>query len=572
MGINTYKWAGAVHKDPTQNFQNLAGARGDAMWLKSILTSRYDFRDDDVVVLTDGDATRTAILNTFRTHLIEPSAPGDVVLFYFAGHGSQFRSGTTLEDTIVPFDSRDPEGKVFDITSSELHDLFVSLLKKTQNVTSILDTCHSDTAVRGGGAKRFIAVDTRAATSRGTKTRGLGAALDPITPVVRISAARADQDAEEFVDITADGKKAPHGLMSFELFQELERAGGQTTWRDVMDRTRAEIAKQNPLQDPQIEAPSPDLLVFGGAGEAPREPFLLVTPQRQNVLLNAGSMYALASGTELDVYPPGARDFTGKAISRVKVVDVGDFTSQATVMSGLSARDVPNGSRAVIRFRPAMAFRFRIFFDGVDPVLADLRKTAIMQITGVEQSPRESANVVVGVRSGNIYTEWPDGTPMSPPVAIKEDGAIDHVVRQLKAWFRWRELLTAEGADPVLQIRVKDEAGKDLSEAADGTKIRLVLCNTATRAYFTRVVYFSSAGEITPLDLATDGMQLAAGECGAGGSFMITVDGGRRSVDFFKAFASIDKLDLEPFMGAAIRAASTAQWSAVTQSLVVAPR
>ncbi len=434
VGINTYKWSGAVHQDPTQNFQNLAGARGDAIWLKSILTSRYDFHDDDVVVLTDGEATRTTILNTFRTHLLAKSAPGDVVLFYFAGHGSQLRSGATLEDTIVPFDSRDPEGKVFDITSSELHDLFVSLLKKTQNVTSILDTCHSDTAVRGAGAKRFIAADTRQTPApRATGTRDLGASLDPITPVIRISAARADQDAEEFVDITADGKKAPHGLMSFELFQELQRAGGQTTWRDVMDRTRAEIAKQNPLQDPQIEAPSPDLLVFGGAGEAPREPFLLVTPQRQNVLLNAGSMYALASGTELDVYPPGTRDFSGKAISRVKVVDVGDFTSQATVLSGLSARDVPNGSRAVIRFRPATSFRLRVFFDGADPVLGNLSKAAVAQITGLELTPRESAHVVVGVRTGHIYIEWPDGTAMSRPVEVEEDGAIDHVSSSIKS-------------------------------------------------------------------------------------------------------------------------------------------
>jgi hypothetical protein len=53
---------------------------------------------------------------------------------------------------------------------------------------------------------------------------------------------------------------------------------------------------------------------------------------------------------------------------------------------------------------------------------------------------------------------------------------------------------------------------------------------------------------------------------------MITVDGERRSVNFIKTFSSIDKLDLDPFIGAGIRAPNTAQWSAVTQSIVVMPR
>jgi hypothetical protein len=569
VGINVYKWSGAVHKDPSQNFENLAGATGDAIWLKAILTSKYGFRDEDVVVLTDAAATREAILNAFRSHLIAKSAPDDVALFYFAGHGSE--RGITSENTIVPADSRDPAGKVFDIAASDLHELFVALLEKTHNVTSVLDTCYSDTAVRGIGAKRSIATDTRMKA----RAASLPQVLNPIAPVVRISAARADQEAAEYTEFTADGKSAEHGLMSYKLFRELETAGVQTTWRDVMDRTRTEVAKQNPLQEPQMEAPNPDTLIFGGVGQAAQEAFLLVTPQRQNVLLNAGSLHALAAGSNLDVYPPGTRAFAGAPIAKIAVTNVSDFTSEATVVSGMAARDIPVGARAVVRSRPATAFRFRICFDGNSPVLTAVRNEALKAIPGAQEMPLIASDAVVRFGDAQFHTEWPDGTMMSPAVRADEKGAADRVVRQLMGWARWRQLLTAEGSAPVLQMKVTTGGRSISSEVTDGTTITIGLCNTGSRSFFSRVVFFSSDGAINPVDLATDGTPLAAGQCSTGGSFVITVDEGRKSsLDFFKAFATLDKIDLEPFTGAQIRGEprDPSGWSAVTTSVTVVKR
>jgi hypothetical protein len=575
VGINTYKWSGAVHKDAAQDFENLAGASGDAVWLKSILTSKYGFRDEDVMVLTDAAATREAILTAFRSHLIGKSAPGDVALFYFAGHGSTRGSGADLEDTLVPTDSRDPDGKVFDITSSDLHALFLALLEKTRNVTSILDSCHSDTTVRGIGLKRSIKADTRKPVET-AQARGVVSALGPITPVIRISAAQADQESEEYTEFTADGKTVQHGLMSYELFRELEAAGDQTTWRDVMDRTRTEVAKRNASQDPQMQAPDADARIFGGAGLAAAEPFLLVTPQRQKLLLNAGSMHTLASGTGLDVYPPGAREFTGAPLAKITVTSVSDFTSEAAVVSGVAAKDIPEGARAVIRVRPLTAFRFRIFFAGQNPMVAAVRKASLDTIAGAVESERPAeADAVVRFADGGLHTERSNGFELSPAVPATDGDAADRVVRELKAWSRWTQLLTAEGGAAVMQLKVTDASGASPSAVADGTTITVALCNTGTKAYFTRVVYFASDGSVTPLDLATDGAPLTAGQCRTGGSFQITVEEGRKSgVEFFKAFATASKIDLEPFTAPAIRGdmPDAAQWSAVTKTLVVSKR
>jgi hypothetical protein len=577
VGINVYRWSGAVHKNASENFENLGGAAGDAIWLKSILTSKYGFRDEDVVVLTDLTATREAILNSFRTHLLEKSSTGDVALFYFAGHGSQRSDGGGLEDTIVPADSRDPAGKVFDIGSSELHELFLALLGKTRNVTSILDTCHADTTVRGGGLTRSIRHDIREmpkGKSTDAGTARSAAAGNEIAPVIRISAARADEEASEYTDFTGGGNGVKHGLMSYELFRNLVAASGQTTWRDIMDRTRTDVARQNPLQDPQFEGP-PDTLIFGGAGLSAEEAFLLITPQRQNVLLNAGSLHALSNGTELDAYPPGTREFTGQPIAKLKVTNVGDLTSEATVVSGIGPRQIPAGARAVIRSRPPTAFRFRICFEGGSPLLEAIRKAALTTIAGAELSPRDSADAVARFGEGKIHTEWPDGTMMSPPVPESDSDAGAHVARRLNAWAHWKQLLVAEGSAPVLEMKVTDSLGATSSDFADGATITIALCNKGTRPYFTRVVFFASDGSITPLDLATDGMPLAAGQCGTGGSFAITVDEGRnRSVDFLKAFATLDKVDLEPFTTGQIRGEvqDPARWSSVTKALTVVQR
>jgi hypothetical protein len=571
VGINTYKWSGAVHKDSGQDFDNLEGAAGDAIWLKSILTSKYGFRDEDVVVLTDLAATRDAILDTFRSHLIAKSAPGDVALFYYAGHGSYRGTGADQEDTIMPADSRDPDGKVFDIASSDLHVLFVALLEKTRNVTSILDSCYSDSTVRGIGLKRSAPPDNRVRKGP-IQTQVVLSALAPITPVVRISASRADQESEEYTEFTADGKRVQHGLMSFELFHELQAADDQTTWRDVMDRTRTEVAKRNSEQDPQLEAPNDDTRIFGGVGLAAKEPFFLLTPQGRQVQVNAGSMAALAVGAGLDVFPPGTREFTGQPLARITVTNVGDFVSQATVATGPPA-GIPEGARAVVRSRPATSFRFRILFDGDNTLVAAVHKSALDTVAGAVESPNRSvADAVVRFADGNLHTEKPNGFLLSPPVPANEDDAVDHEVRLLREWARWQQLLTTEGGRPVIQLKVTDDAGGSPTAVASGTFLTVALCNTGTRPYWTSVVYFSSDGAMTPLDLATNRLPLAAGECQTGGRFNISVEAGKKSaVEFFKAFATIDRVDLEPFTSAAIRGDTPdpSQWSAVTKSFTV---
>ncbi|BAY83860.1 peptidase C14 caspase catalytic subunit p20 [Calothrix parasitica NIES-267] len=131
----------------------LAGCVNDVMLQKQLLIHRFGFNPQDIVTLTDEQATRQGILSTFEEHLIKQAKPGDNVVFHFSGHGGQVLDPDKdnpdgLNSTLIPIDfqSNSSGGEVEDIMG---HTLFLMMYAlKTDNVTFVLDSCHS------GGAKR----------------------------------------------------------------------------------------------------------------------------------------------------------------------------------------------------------------------------------------------------------------------------------------------------------------------------------------------------------------------------------------------------------------------------------
>ncbi|HAZ46313.1 MAG TPA: peptidase C14 [Cyanobacteria bacterium UBA11371] len=78
VGINQYPQSPA-----------LAGCLTDVELQRELLLYRFGFQPQDVLVLTDGQATRQNIESAFVEHLIKQAKPGDGVIFHFSGYGSQ---------------------------------------------------------------------------------------------------------------------------------------------------------------------------------------------------------------------------------------------------------------------------------------------------------------------------------------------------------------------------------------------------------------------------------------------------------------------------------------------------
>jgi hypothetical protein len=141
----------------------LAGCVKDVELQRHLLKYRFGFKDSDIYILTNKEATRQGILEAFEKHLIKQANPGDVVVFHYSGHGSRIvdpdpifvsstQDKTGLNGTLVPVDARLPvgypelSGTVQDIMGHTLFLLMSAL--KTENVTVVLDSCFSGAAAR----------------------------------------------------------------------------------------------------------------------------------------------------------------------------------------------------------------------------------------------------------------------------------------------------------------------------------------------------------------------------------------------------------------------------------------
>lgn len=166
VGVNEYD---------SFEISSLRGCVTDAYLMQELLVHQFGFQPQDVRLVTDDSdvkPTRAGILQAFQEHLIDQAKPGDVVVFHFSGHGSQVsdqpdcdsRQGKNaiaecVNSTLCPSDSfalgaTSEGGVVNDITG---HSLFLLMSRvNTDNMTVVLDSCHSGGGTRGNYLVRSI--------------------------------------------------------------------------------------------------------------------------------------------------------------------------------------------------------------------------------------------------------------------------------------------------------------------------------------------------------------------------------------------------------------------------------
>lgn len=164
VGIDNYLYSST--KVQGAGFNDLHGAVGDAERIKSALRTAYHLDLDTSVAgkcrsenaisitLTDNCADRASMLAALDRQ-INASAPGDTLIFYYAGHGSQFIDDQVFDqasgynDTIMPTDARKPgAASGADILDREILGIVNRATMRGVNVVTIFDSCNSGTATR----------------------------------------------------------------------------------------------------------------------------------------------------------------------------------------------------------------------------------------------------------------------------------------------------------------------------------------------------------------------------------------------------------------------------------------
>ncbi|KAJ7122210.1 hypothetical protein C8R44DRAFT_671165 [Mycena epipterygia] len=160
----------------TDAFTTLEGCVNDAKLFRDFLTTFCELRglQPHIKFLVDEAATRATILSTFQSHfLANPAIPDNgktPMIFFFAGHGSRIvatdnrLSADNMVETICPCDERTESGGeyVHGIPDYVLGWLLRNIArKKGDNITVILDSCHSGGIARDDGIPRNAKIPSR---------------------------------------------------------------------------------------------------------------------------------------------------------------------------------------------------------------------------------------------------------------------------------------------------------------------------------------------------------------------------------------------------------------------------
>jgi hypothetical protein len=283
-------------------FGALDGAVSDVESMRDVLLHTFGFSPDNVHVLSNEAATRQAILEAMRKYFIEQAHDGDVLFFFYAGHGSQVRNSASYkadkqDETIVPWDAN---AGVWDIRDKEIARLFNEALDKHKVVlTAVFDSCHSGSIARGLASPvkvRSIPGDTRDAKDdyHPTPPEDRGALV--------ISAAQFNESASEDSE-QHDGKSIPHGAFTLALVRTLNRVPPNSPTRDVFRMTRVALHAAGFAQEP-VMAGTEDRFtkgLFGDLSGVSASPKLFVqniTSEGQ-IVLDGGYSLGLEPKAEL---------------------------------------------------------------------------------------------------------------------------------------------------------------------------------------------------------------------------------------------------------------------------------
>jgi hypothetical protein len=328
IGINAYGGGKpGIGRAAKRTFPDLAGAVADAGAFRDLLIARYGFKPDEILFLSDGQATRARVLQALDGWLLKDAARGSLRLFYFAGHGSQLENSKSPEadkqdETLVPADSR---RGVEDIRDKVLARSFDRAARAGVELTVVLDSCHSGSATRGLKAGRPRTIAPLAIDVADPEP-----APDPTRSGALILAAAQDRQLAN--EVEEDGK--PHGAFTLALIQALSSLPVDESLELVFRKAKALMQRDGRGQEPDLRGPEERKkrsLVGARRAPGPSRPTVAVRNVKGGqVFLQGGRAEELAPGCEL--VARGTKPGQGP---RLRVAEVmGLSSSRAAVVGG----------------------------------------------------------------------------------------------------------------------------------------------------------------------------------------------------------------------------------------------
>ncbi len=465
VGIDNYTFARS-EKYPDAAFKTLRGAVGDMQRFKAAVQKNYAMDIDRPAgaacasanavstTLTDSCATRAAILDALDK-LIDQSAPRDTLLFYFAGHGSQYRDDTAFDQssgyngTILPTDARDPEANsAGDIFDRELKARKDRATAKGVYFISIFDSCNSGSATRDGADWQSRSVPLLEGKPP--------ARPEPAAPTgpgdgywVHLAAALDGEQAKEVRKGGAVGKY--EGVFTNALIETINVAP-YNSFGDIIREVQAKIAAQlRPSQTPVAEG----TLSASFGSDSRRAVVFTAKPIDGGALLDAGRSSGMTEGSQFALFASEAEALKPGAVplATARVASVEDSSAKLTY----DAPPVQPMPRQWVAIETAHAFgaqRLGVVNEMKQPAERAAVQAALDGIDfigkGVGTQARISSNPA---RPGEAQLLASDGLAIGALGAVADPAFAERLTGKLKKILRVQQLLALRTDPKTANVR-----------------------------------------------------------------------------------------------------------------------
>ena len=525
IGVGDYSWLDA----------DLKGPPNDVRLMAEVLTRRGVSPEAMVILTTDPTdlpagaiveaPTRAGIMAALDQTLAE-ATPGDSLVFYFSGHGSQAPDqngdeGGGYDEIFLPMDAKNWQGEIGmvenAIVDDELQLWAQQLLAKDVQLIGIIDACHSATGFRA------IDPDPAAGVARSLLPGALGIPDDlppaPFTGAAELSGdfvfLYSSQSDERSFEYPLGDSGIWHGEFTLRLAQVLETAT-DASWQQVLAATSDAMIAGAARQLPDGEGPLLQEIVFGEGSGTTRY-------RIEEGRLRAGLLQGLGEGGEVLLYAEGAGGeplgtaALGKVSAREAVI-AGPLPERAAwAAPGRMAAPEPPVLAAVVRADPA---------DGYD------YSSWEAALAAHPAAPGKAPTMVPVLTEGQLALAGPDGVldpdgDWSSPRVLNQDGesdaeALERVLATIAHGTRLRDVLSAAAGrgltrKEVIGVQIERRPGEapvDFScsgKAGPGLphdpalgvsscdQLWLTLTNRSGKAQDVSVLYLTAGMEVLPI-------------------------------------------------------------------------
>lgn len=410
-----YAFLVAIDEYISPNINKLNGCKKDIKDVQDILSKNGWPKDaEHIKVLTDHAATKQAIIDGFRSQLVENAKKHPDAFFYFqySGHGSRWRDPANgdedgFDETIVPTDSRTPDH--YDLIDKEIAPLIAELTTYTKNAILTFDSCHSGHIDRMDKKTRTVKDDPRPIPANLAaelkKTRGLdgddnnGGFTRRTDRYIVISACLPTETAQETEDASEDNR---NGLMTRNLITALGKVTPTTTYKELREMLQQQMKDDN--QHPDIVGDL-DRAVFGSSADRSDASLRVTKVDKSKKLLtiDAGTNLGVTEGSIIAFYKANTLKLEGdkNRLGQGVVTKVSPLSSEVTMPDNISEDDAA-AAKAVIASAKLKAEPQRVMLEV--PVDAQLNTADAQKILNeIETDVKDDPVIKIAGRSDSPF-------------------------------------------------------------------------------------------------------------------------------------------------------------------------